>query len=65
MQGVDDEEFPCEPRESLMPVVLATASSLVLGYLFGRDTYRRDLVRAVRATEQTAEPFAIRLPGAF
>ena len=61
----DEEYEPCEPCESLLPVVLATAGSLVLGYVFGRDSYRKDLVRAIRTAEQSPDPVTIRIRDVF
>lgn len=64
MQG-DRQDHECEPSGYLLPVVAAAAGSLVLGYLFGRETFRKDLVRAVRTVEQSPEPLEIRIRDAF
>jgi hypothetical protein len=65
MQGDDHDDEPCDPSGALLPVVVAAAGSLVLGYLFGRDAYRKDLVRAVRTVEQSPEQLEIRIRDAF
>jgi len=49
----------------LLPVVLAAASSLVLGYVFGRDSYRKDLAQAIRTAEQSPDPVTIRIRDVF
>jgi hypothetical protein len=58
---LDDEHEECEPRPSLFPVVLATAGSLVVGYLFGRDRFRKDLLRAMDRAEQSPDPVEIHI----
>jgi len=59
----DDE--PCEPTGYLLPVVAAAAGSLVLGYLYGRDAFRKDLVRAVRRVEESPDPLEVRIRDAY
>jgi len=61
MQDDDLDDEPCEPSCYLLPVVAAAASSLVLGYVYGRDAFRKDLVRAVRCMEQSPEPLEIHI----
>ncbi|MEO7733337.1 MAG: hypothetical protein ABIY55_20415 [Kofleriaceae bacterium] len=65
MEGDNQDDEPCEPSGALLPAVLAAAGSLVLGYFFGRDAYRKDLVRAVRTVEQSPEPLEVRIRDAF
>jgi hypothetical protein len=46
---------------SLVPLFLATGSSVLLGYLLGRGSYRKDLVEAIRAVDQSPAPIELRL----
>ena len=51
------DEYPCNDS-AVWPVFIA-ASSVVLGYLFGRISYRRDLQTALRQIEESPEPIEI------
>lgn len=46
---------------SLTPVLLAAGSSVLLGYLLGRSSYRRDLAEAIRTVEQSPVPVEVRI----
>jgi hypothetical protein len=56
----DGCESPWSLR-SLAPLLLATGSSVLLGYILGRSSYRRDLVQAVRTVEQSSVPVEVRI----
>jgi len=53
------EDTACDESESVLPVVLATGSAVLLGYIAGRITYRRDLRAALRRIEDSPEPITI------
>jgi hypothetical protein len=52
------DEHACDATPSVWPLLLATGSVL-LGYLVGRVSYRRDLAAALRRIEESAEPVEI------
>lgn len=54
----------CEPPwslRSLAPLLLATGSLVLLGYLLGCSSYRKDLVETSRAVKQPPVPVEIRV----
>lgn len=51
----DDDEHACDGPAPVWPLLLATGSVL-LGYLVGRVSYRRDLAAALRRIEESSEP---------
>ena len=53
------EDTACDDSESVLPVVLATGSAMLLGYLVGRVSYRNDLRAALRRIEESPEPVTI------
>jgi hypothetical protein len=53
------DDTACDGSESVLPVVLATGSAVLLGYIVGRITYRRDLRAALRRIEESPEPITI------
>jgi hypothetical protein len=54
-----DDDTACDDSESVLPVVLATGSAVLLGYIVGRITYRSDVRAALRRIEQSPEPITI------
>jgi hypothetical protein len=53
-----DDEHACSDTASVWPLLLTTGSVL-LGYLVGRISYRRDLHAALRQIEDSSEPIEI------
>jgi len=53
------EDTACDDSESVLPVVLATGSAMLVGYLVGRVSYRNDLRAALRRIEESPEPITI------
>ncbi len=53
------EDTSCDEPASVLPVVLATSSAVLLGYIVGRITYRRDLRAALLRIEESPEPITI------
>ena len=53
------EDTACDDSESVLPVVLATGSAMLVGYLVGRVSYRNDLRAALRRIEDSPEPITI------
>jgi len=53
------EDTACDDSESVLPVVLATSSAMLVGYLVGRISYRNDLRAALRRIEESPEPITI------
>jgi hypothetical protein len=60
---VDEDERDESPwsLRSLAPVLLATGSSMLLGYLLGRGSYSRDLDEAIRKIESSPVPISVRI----
>ena len=55
-----DDEYTCDDTPSVWPLLLATGSGAVLlGYLVGRVSYRRDLASALRRIKDSPEPVEI------
>jgi hypothetical protein len=50
---------------SLAPVLLATGSSVLLGYILGRGSYRKDLVEAIHTVENSPAPITVRIREVF
>jgi hypothetical protein len=53
------EDTACDESESVVPVLLATGSAMLLGYLVGRVSYRNELQAALRRIEESPEPITI------
>ena len=51
-------EHACHGPAPVWPLLLVTGS-LLLGYLVGRVSYRRDLAAALRRIEESSEPVEI------
>jgi hypothetical protein len=45
--------------ESVLPVLLATGSAMLLGYLVGRVSYANDLRSVLRRIEESPEPTTV------
>ena len=45
------DDTPCDDSTSIVPVLLATGSAVLLGYFMGRTSYGRDLAAALRRIE--------------
>ena len=54
-----DDDTPCDDSASVWPVLLATGSALLQGYLVGRVTYSRDLRDALRRIEESPDPITV------
>ena len=55
----DYEDTNCDDAESVLPVVLATTSAVLLGYLVGRISYGRDLRAVLQRIEDSPEPVTV------
>ena len=53
------EDTVCEDSESVLPVLLATSSAVLLGYLFGRISYGRDLRAVLQRIEESPDPVTV------
>lgn len=53
-----DDAHACDGPAPVWPLLLATGSVL-LGYLVGRVSYRRDLAAALRRIEGSSDPVEI------
>lgn len=51
--------------QSLAPLVLFAGSSVLLGYVLGRGSYRKDLEEAIRTGESSPVPVIVRLREVF
>jgi hypothetical protein len=58
------DESPWSFR-SLAPLLLATGSSVLLGYILGRGSYRKDLTEAIRTVESSPVPITVRIREVF
>jgi hypothetical protein len=57
----DDATTTTDDSESLVPILLAAGSALVLGYFAGRISYQRDLQEALHQIEESPDPVEITL----
>jgi hypothetical protein len=53
------DDTDCDDSESVLPVLLATGSAILLGYLVGRVSYANDLRAALRRIEESPEPTTV------
>ena len=54
-----DDETPCDDSASVWPVLLATGSAVLLGYVVGRVSVASDVRKVVRRIEQSPEPIEL------
>jgi hypothetical protein len=55
----DDDDTTTDDTESLVPILLAAGSALVLGYFAGRISYQRDVEEALHRIEESHDPIEI------
>lgn len=58
---LDIYDDDCDEPESVVPLLLATGSAVVLGYLLGRVSYSRDLDSAIRRAQESPDPVTLYL----
>jgi hypothetical protein len=58
------DESPWSLR-ALAPTLLVTGSSVLLGYILGRGSYRKDLSDAIRTVESSPVPITVRIRDVF
>ncbi|HEU4733448.1 MAG TPA: hypothetical protein VFT22_36395 [Kofleriaceae bacterium] len=54
--AMDNDDCERNDSESVWPTLLLASSSLLLGYLMGRLSVRRDLREAARLTDESPDP---------
>lgn len=54
-----DDETPCDDSAPVWPLVLATGSAALLGYVVGRVSFADAVRKALRRIEESPEPIAL------
>ena len=57
----EDDNRNGRPAKSWWPLLLATGSSVLIGYLLGRGSYRKDVVKAFHTIERCPLPIEVRI----
>lgn len=54
-----DDDTPCEDPAPVWPLLLATGSTLFLGYFVGRVSFAKDVRVAMRRIEESPDPIEL------
>jgi hypothetical protein len=56
---IPDSDSTCDDSAPVWPVLLASGSALLLGYVVGRISYSRDLRQALHRIDESPEPITV------